>query len=93
MATSAGHEHVVFNPPPNGLLVLGGSVGLGAEVGRGGATLEEAAQDGLDEGMEDDLSTAGTGLEALDEGTAGYSLGLGKSHPQNKDKLEDVVEG
>lgn len=41
------------------LLRLGSSIGLGPEVGRGGATVEEAAQDGLDEGIEDDLSAAG----------------------------------
>lgn len=40
------------------LLGLGGSVGLGPEVGRGGATGEEAAQHRLEEGVEDDLGTA-----------------------------------
>ena len=40
------------------LLGLGSRFGLGPEVGRGGAASEEATEDGLEEGVEDDLGTA-----------------------------------
>jgi len=51
--------------------------GLSLEVGRGASLGEVLGENGLHEGSVDDLSTAG----------------LGKSHPQNKDKLEGVVKG
>jgi len=52
-------------------------LGLSLEVLRGGAGVEIAGEDGLEEGSEDDLGAGG----------------LGKSHPEDKDKLESVVEG
>lgn len=60
-----------------GLLRLGGSIGLGPQVGRGRAALEETTEDGLEEGVENELGT----------------VGLGKRHPEDQDELEDVVEG
>lgn len=76
------------------LLLLGSSIGLSAEVGRGRATVEVAAQDGLDEGVEDDLGTAGGKLDGgVNLRPEHYLLGLGKGHPQNKSQLEDIVEG
>lgn len=56
---------------------LARSLGLGAEVGGGTVGGEETANHGLEEGVEDNLGTAG----------------LGKSHPHDQDELEDVVEG
>jgi len=57
--------------------VLSGRLGLGTEVGGGGAGLgEEAAKEWLDEGVEDDLG----------------ATSLGKSHPEDEDELEGVVE-
>lgn len=41
-----------------GLLRLGGSIGLGPEVGRGRAALEETTEDRLEEGVENELGTA-----------------------------------
>lgn len=41
-----------------GLLRLGSSIGLGPEVGRGRAALEETTEDGLEEGVENELGTA-----------------------------------
>jgi len=56
---------------------LASRVDLGAEVGRGGASLGEVArEDWLDEGAEDDL-----GSSSLREG-----------HPEDEDELEGVVE-
>jgi len=53
-------------------------IGLGAQVGSGGARLSEiAGEHWLKEGPEDDLSTTG----------------LGKGHPEDEDKLEGVIEG
>lgn len=40
------------------LLVLSGSLGLSTEVGGGASAGEEAAEHGLQEGVEDDLGTA-----------------------------------
>lgn len=60
------------------LLALADRVGLGAQVGGGGAGLREvAAKGGLDERSEDELSTA--------EG--------GQTQPQKEDKLEGEVKG
>jgi len=59
------------------LLALGGRLSLRPQVGRGGTSLEVAGEGGLEEGAEDDLGTAG----------------LGKSHPEDEDELEGVVEG
>jgi len=56
---------------------LGSSLGLSTEVGGGAIAGEEAANQRLEEGVEDNLGT----------------VGLGKSHPHHKDELEDVVEG
>jgi len=56
---------------------LGGSLSLGAEVGGGSGAGEETANQGLEEGVEDNLS----------------AVGLGESHPEDKGELEDVVEG
>lgn len=57
---------------------LGRLVSLRAKVGSGRTALgEEAGEDRLDEGTEDDLGTTG----------------LRKSHPQDEDELEGVVEG
>jgi len=56
---------------------LASRVGLSAEVGSGGAALGEVAgEDGLEERSEDNLGTSS----------------LGKSHPENQNKLEGVVE-
>jgi hypothetical protein len=58
-------------------LALGSRVDFRAKIGRGGSTLrEEAGEDWLDEGSEYDLGAAC----------------LGKSHPQDKDEFEGVVE-
>lgn len=52
-------------------------IGLAAEVGSSGTGLgEESGEDRLDNGSEDDLS----------------AIGHGKSHPEDKDELEYVVE-
>ena len=45
------------------LLRLGSSIGLGAEVGRRGAVVEEAAKDRLEEGVENKLGTAALMLD------------------------------
>jgi len=64
--------------PYSSSMGLGRLVRLRTEVGGSGARLrEEAGEDGLYEGAEDNLSTGC----------------LGKSHPQYEDELEDVVEG
>lgn len=84
-----------YGPAAN-LLSLGSSLGLGAEVGGGATVREEAADQGLEEGVEDKLGAAVFTLATIVEGTREIhedSLGLGKGHPQDKDKLEDVVEG
>jgi len=52
-------------------------LGLGLKVLRGGAGGEVAGEDRLEEGSENDLSASG----------------LGKSHPEDEDELEGVVEG
>jgi len=57
---------------------LASGVGLSAEVGGSGASLGEVArEDGLEERAENHLSTSS----------------LGKSHPEDEDELEGVVEG
>lgn len=40
------------------LLLLGGGISLGSEVGRGRTTVKVPANQGLEERVEDDLSTA-----------------------------------
>jgi hypothetical protein len=53
-------------------------VRLAAEIGSSGTGRgEESGEDRLNDGSEDDLS----------------SIGHGKSHPEDKDELEDIVEG
>lgn len=50
----------------------------------------------MDEGTEDDLGTAGTTQSVTCSskvGEAGIIPSLRKSHPQDEDKLESVVEG
>jgi len=51
-------------------------IGLSVKASGWGAAGEVAGEDWLEEGAEDDLGTAG----------------LGKSHPENEDELEGVVE-
>lgn len=59
------------------LLSLASGVDLGPQIGGGAASLgEEAGEDGLDEGAEDNLS----------------AVCDGKSHPEDQDELEGVVE-
>ena len=59
------------------LVVLGGSVSSRSEVSGGGAgAREESREDWLNDGSEDDLSAAGRG----------------KSHPEDQDEFEDIVE-
>lgn len=76
---------MLFNSPTKSLyccvkrlLVFEGSIRLASDIG-GSVTsaAEEAREDRLKEGSEDDLGTVG-GRE---------------SHPQDENKLEDVVEG
>lgn len=97
MAGRTCHEHLgPFGSASVGrLLRLGSGVGLSAEVGRCGTALEEAGKDRLEEGVEDNLGAAGL-CQSCDSCVAYhsiYSLGLGKRHPEDKDELEDVVEG
>lgn len=81
-----------------GLLHLArGPVGLAAQVVGGGAlVLEEAGEDGLDEGAEDDLGAAVMRQYvfriALSWGWMQDLPGLRESHPQDEDELEGVVE-
>lgn len=59
------------------LLGLSNRISLGSEVSSGSsAGREESSEDWLDDRSEDDLS----------------AVGDWKSHPENKDELEDVVE-
>jgi hypothetical protein len=59
------------------LLLRLGCVRLGSEISGGGTGLgEEAREDGMDKGSEEDLSTRC----------------LRKSHPEDEDELEGVVE-
>jgi hypothetical protein len=74
---------------------LAGGLGLSAEVGGGAGTGEEAADNGLEEGLEDDLGTAVelvSHLHSLGSRECNI-LGLGEGHPKDQDKLEDIVEG
>lgn len=75
--------------------LVGGSLGLGTEVGGGTALAEEAADQRLEERVEDHLGTAVLGQSfASHFGIEGIFLpSLGKSHPEDQDELEDVVEG
>jgi len=60
------------------LLAFESSIGFASNICRSAATLaEESREDWLDERPEDDLGP----------------IGHGKSHPQNQDELEHVVEG
>lgn len=70
-------------------------LGLSAEVGRGSALAEEAANQRLEERVEDNLGTAGWGqpFASFLGDSEGILPGLGQSHPEDQDKLEDVVEG
>lgn len=73
---------------------LAGRVDLGAEIGGGGAGFREVAgEDGLEERAEDDLgATVSCELRSCIEHFGGLRS-LGKSHPEDQDKLEGVVEG
>jgi hypothetical protein len=75
--------------------LVGGSLGLGTEVGGGSALAEEAADHRLEERVEDDLGTAGLGQSFRSCSGVGNIIlpGLGESHPEDQDELEDVVEG
>lgn len=60
------------------LLAFQSRIGLASQIGGSFASAaEEAGEDRLEEGSEDKLGT----------------VGHGKSHPQDQDKLEDVVKG
>jgi len=76
---------------------LGRLVSLGAKIGGGRSALaEEAGEDWVENRSEDDLSTAVSSHQsrALFRQRMSASLPeLGKGHPQDKDKLEGVVEG
>jgi hypothetical protein len=75
--------------------LVGGSLGLGTEVGGSTALAEEAADQRLEERVEDDLGTAGLGQSFASSLGIGRVIipGLGESHPEDQDELEDVVEG
>ena len=72
-------------------------VSLGAKIGGRGATLgEEAGEDGLDKGTEDNLSTTIVSYKSRVPTVRFLRLdlpGLRKSHPQDEDEFEGVVEG
>lgn len=73
---------------------LASRVNLGAKVGSSGARLGEVArEDGLEEGTEDDLGTTVECQFLFMCFDACNLRGLGKSHPQDENKLESVVEG
>lgn len=73
---------------------LASRVNLGAEIGSSGPRLREVAgEDGLDERAEDDLGTTASCQHMHHSFGDVYLRGLGKSHPQNEDELEGVVEG
>lgn len=60
------------------LLAFESSISLASDIGGSATSVgEEAGKDRLDEGSEDNLST----------------IGDRKGHPQNQDKLEDIVKG
>ena len=60
------------------LLAFQSRIGLGADIAGGGSlALEKAGKEWVEERSEDNLS----------------AVGDGKGHPQDKDELEDVVEG
>lgn len=64
-AERSRHVHVIFSDSPTcfpgrlGRVRLGSSICLSTQVGRGGSSLEEAGEKGLEERVEDDLSAAG----------------------------------
>lgn len=61
----------------NRLLAFESRIGLAANIGGGAPSLgEEAGEDGVQEGSEDNLS----------------SVGHGESHPEDQHEFEDVVE-
>ena len=74
---------------------LASLVGLRTELRSGGAgVLEVAREDGLDEGAEDELRASGAWVSGC-RGSGrenGNKPSLGKSHPENEDELEGVVE-
>jgi hypothetical protein len=75
---------------------LASRVGVSAEVSCGGAGLREvAAEDGLEERVEDDLSAAAGFVSFFGNlhcGVCGNIRGRGESHPKDQDELEGVVE-
>ena len=76
---------------------LGRLVSLGAKIGGSGATLgEEAGEDRLDKGTEDNLSTTIVSHKSRVPTVRLLRLdlpGLRKSHPQDEDEFKGVVEG
>jgi len=77
------------------LLALGSGLSLGAEVGRSRTTVvEEAAEERRDKGVENDLGTT-VFMLVPSHGNAMLKMYIPKlrnSHPEDKDKLEGVVE-
>lgn len=67
-------------------------------LGGGARVLEEAGEQRLEEGAEDDLSTAAMALISTRCSGSAYLVGvslpsLRKGHPDDEDELEGVVEG
>ena len=67
------------------------------KIGRCGTVSEVAGKNGLDEGAEHDLSATVRkvlvgDVEQVVSSAMRHLLGLGKSHPEDKDELESVVE-
>jgi len=76
-AMATNHRIRYLNWASSNLLLRLGCVRLGSEISGGGAGLgEEAREDRMDKGSEQDLSTRC----------------LRKSHPEDEDELEGVVE-
>ena len=78
------------------LQALAGSfVGLGLETFGANVAFEEAGEDGLDQGAEDDLSASVVGVSRCGVQNQGYVrclLGLWQSHVHDEDEFEGVVE-
>lgn len=94
LAWSCGHQKHGLDKRRLGSVGLASRVNLSAEVGSSGARLGEVArEDGLDEGAEDDLGTTVECQLRSEFSAMSVLRSLGKSHPQNEDELEGVVEG
>lgn len=76
------------------LLRLAGSLGLSLQIGRGRTAREETGEQWLDEGVENDLGATIHYVRLCLRNLSNHHIPeLREGHPENKDELEDVVEG